>query len=69
MKRYCHRRLKSKKKFDKRSFRTKRSGKALVRLACPRGKWHAGTERCRVPMQAQAILVPKKRGKCPRRYK
>lgn len=65
---FCHKRLVSKRQFDRRSFRTIKRGRRLIRVACPRGQWKNG--RCRVGMQAQAILARKDpRGRCPRGYK
>lgn len=61
--RYSHSRLKSKSRFDKRSFRTIQIGRhgRLLRVACSKGKWRNG--RCSVGMQGQGILTPKKYAK------
>ncbi len=46
---------------DKRSHRTVKRGKNLVRVACPTGKWNPKAPRgrkCRVAMVATSILKP-----------
>lgn len=56
-------RLKSPKKFHKKSFRTKvyPSGHKIL-TACPKGDWDAKHKRCSKPVQIQAILHPLTRG-------
>jgi len=49
------RKLAPKSKFDPRSFRWKRSGKAMILIACPKGKWNARTSRCRVGTRAYEV--------------
>lgn len=57
----CRERKASPKRFDKRSFRTKRvAKKTLLVLACPVGKWQPRKERCKVPMQVQSIVRKRK---------
>lgn len=48
-------RLAPKGSFDARSFRWKRSGKAMILIACPIGKWSPRKERCKVGTQAYEI--------------
>jgi len=57
---YLHKRMKSARKFAKKSFRTIRIGKhgKLLRVACPKGRYKSG--RCSVGMKAQGMLVPRK---------
>lgn len=57
--RYLHERLKSKSKFDSRSFRTKTSGSHRLVMGCPVGKYNSRTKQCSVKMQAQSLLHPK----------
>lgn len=62
---YCERQMTPKHRLDPRSFRwAKAHGKAKVLVACPRGKWNAQTERCKVGMRAYKVLAPA-RGRCP----
>jgi len=59
---YCRERLKDPRKFDKASFRFKRTprkGYGLI-FACPKGKWNSRLKKCRVKMQLQAKLIPMK---------
>lgn len=51
--------LQPKGKFDRRSFRTKilPQGRRLV-VGCPKGKYNAKQQRCKVGTQAQKILKP-----------
>jgi hypothetical protein len=65
VKKFCHKRLASPKKFDRRSFRTITRGKVKVRIGCPRGKWDAKRERCETGTKAQAVLTPKRGATCP----
>lgn len=62
---FCEEKLASKGKFDKRSFRYKKSGKAWVLIACPKGKWNMKTQRCRVGTRAQKVLAPSHGRSCP----
>lgn len=57
--RFAHQRTVPPGRFDRRSFRTVRSGRHRVVVGCPKGKWDAGRRRCRVGMRAQSILHPK----------
>lgn len=52
---YCKRVVANKRKFDRRSFRWKRSGHVMVLVGCPRGKWKRG--RCAVGTRAQKVLT------------
>jgi hypothetical protein len=59
-KRYKRIRVKSPKKFDRRSFRTKdvgRKGFTKIIVACPKGKYNARKKVCKVGTQTQAILL------------
>lgn len=61
---YRHHRLKSPKKFAKKSFRVidpGRKGHTKFIVACPKGEWSRKRKRCKVGMQKQARLVEKKR--------
>lgn len=58
-KRYRHERLEPKGRFDPRSFRTVRSGKALVTVGCPKGEYDPRRRRCKVGTRAQRIMRPK----------
>ena len=57
-KNYIRERVKDPDYFDRRSFRTIRRGDHLIVVGCPKGKWKDG--RCKVAMELQAILHPKK---------
>lgn len=61
--RYRHSRLKSRSRFDKRSFRTIKIGGRgkLLRVGCPKGKWRRG--RCNVGIKSEGVLTPKKYAK------
>lgn len=55
----------SNRKAAKGSYRWKKSGSAFLLIACPRGKWNAKTERCKVGTFA-VEKVKARRGKpCP----
>lgn len=61
---YIHYRAKDPKKYDKESFRVKpvpgsRTGSKMV-VACPRGKYDAKNQQCRVGTQKQSVMVPKR---------
>ena len=56
---YCHERIKSPKKFDPRSFRTKELGKGVkATFGCPKKKYSPRKKRCKVSMQMQRRLIP-----------
>lgn len=63
---YCKKVLVDRRRFDPRSFRTKRvSKRTLITIGCPRGKFKKG--RCTVGTRAQRILKKQtKAGTCPR---
>jgi hypothetical protein len=62
----CRCRLKDYRKVcAKGSIRSKRSGRVLVVICCPKGKWSARTSRCKVGTTAVALRWPKGR-KAPR---
>lgn len=52
---YCKRVVANKRKFDRRSFRWKRSGRAKVLVACLRGRWNNRTKRCAVGTRAYEV--------------
>jgi len=54
---FCKKVVAPKTKFDRRSFRWRRSGKAFVLVGCPKGKWKPQTEKCGVGTRAHEVLV------------
>lgn len=52
-----------KKRFDRRSFRWKKSGKAFVLVGCLKGDWNAKSKTCKTGTRAHEILV-KTSGAC-----
>jgi len=62
---FCEETATAKSKFDKRSFRYKKSGKAWILIGCPKGKWNAKSQRCRVGTRAHKVLAPSHGGSCP----
>jgi len=64
----CRKRVKDPKKFDKRSFRSKRlSKRTRILVACPKGQYSSKLKRCKVGMQTQSIIKKKnKDGSCPK---
>jgi len=62
----CRKRVADPKKFDKRSFRTKKvSKRTSIVIGCPRRKFKKG--RCSVGTKAQSIIKKKnKDGTCPK---
>lgn len=67
MAKYCHERVSSPRKYDKRSFRTKSVGKRGHKIVtgCPKGEYNRRTSKCRVAVGLQAILHPEGEKKCP----
>ncbi len=62
-KNYKRTRVKSPKKFDKRSIRTKdvgRKGHTKIIVGCPKGHYNAKAKKCKVGTQVQAILEKRK---------
>jgi hypothetical protein len=55
---FCERKVAAKKRFDRRSFRWKKSGKAWILIGCPKGSWKAKVQSCAVGTRAYAILSP-----------
>lgn len=55
---FIHCRKESPKKFDKRSFRVKKSGKAKIVIGCPKGKFDPKKKRCKVGTRIQKIMYP-----------
>ena len=53
------------KSFDRRSLRWKRSGKAWLLIGCPRGKYDAAAEQCKVGTRAYKLLKPTRGKRCP----
>ena len=64
----CRKRVEDPKKFDRRSFRSKRlSKRTRIIVACPRGQYDTRRKRCKVGMKTQSIIKKKKKdGSCPR---
>lgn len=62
---FCEEKISVKSKFDKRSFRYKKSGKAWLIIGCPRGKWNTKTKRCKVGTRAHKLLAPPRGHACP----
>lgn len=67
MAKYCHERVASPKRFDKKSFRTKPVGKRGHKIVtgCPKGKYSKRSGRCKTSIGLQAILHPEGEKKCP----
>jgi len=61
--RFKHVHIASPSKFAKGSIRTIKSGKAEIRVGCPKGKYSKKTRRCKVGTRAVSILKPNPRGK------
>lgn len=63
----CRKRQKDPKKFDKRSFRTKKvSEKTSLVVGCPQGKYDSKKKKCKVGTQVQSVIKKKnKDGTCP----
>jgi hypothetical protein len=59
--RFCERKPLPKTAFDKRSFRYKQSGSSWILIGCPKGKWDAKRETCKVGTRAHVVL----RSVCP----
>lgn len=57
---YISERIKSPKKFDPRSFRTKRVDSTLLTFGCPKGKWSPKKKKCKVPVELQRKLKVKR---------
>lgn len=56
---YCHERIKTPKKFDPRSYRTKTLGKGIkATFGCPKGSYSPRKGRCKTAMQMQRRLIP-----------
>jgi hypothetical protein len=66
--RFCEKPMTSKRAFDRRSFRYKKSGRSWILVGCPKGKWNMKTQRCRVGTKAHKILAASKPGApcCPK---
>ena len=61
----CPERVAAKGRFDPRSFRTVRTDGHLVTVGCPKGKYDARRQRCKVGTRAQRILHPPGEATCP----
>ena len=55
---FCKTTKAPKSKFDRRSFRWKKSGKAYVLVGCKKGHWNAKSARCKTGTRAHEVLVP-----------
>jgi hypothetical protein len=63
---FCEEELAPKRGFDSRSFRWKRTGSSWLMTGCPRGKWDAKEQYCRVGTRGYTLLSPtNKRKRCP----
>ena len=61
---YCHKRIKNPKYFDKRSFRTKNLNKTTkIVIGCKKGHYKRGI--CKIGTETQKVLKIAKRNKCP----
>ncbi len=64
---FCREVVAPKRGFDPRSFRWIKRGANWVLIGCPRGKWTARTERCRVGTRAHEVLkATPGSSRCPR---
>lgn len=63
---FCKEIVEPKRAFDPRSFRWLKRGKAKVLIGCPKGKWDARAERCKVGTRAHVVERPTKGSRCPR---
>lgn len=61
---FCEKKVAAKNRFDRRSFRWKKSGKAWILIGCPRGEWKPRAQSCAVGTRAYSILSPTS-GSCP----
>jgi hypothetical protein len=59
IKNYCHCKMADAKKFDKRSFRSRKTGGRIVTFGCPKGKWNARSKRCKVGTRAVNLKFSK----------
>lgn len=60
----------SKRAYAKGSPRWVKRGKAYLLIACPRGKWNASTERCKVGTFAvEEVKASRKGASCPTGYR
>lgn len=59
---FTHKKVKPKENFDPRSFRTINLGKygKKATVGCPLGEWMPRKKHCKVGMQVQRIMTPKK---------
>jgi len=64
----CRKRVADPRKFDKRSFRSKRLSKETrIIIACPKSQYDSKKKKCKVGMQKQSIIKKKnKDGSCPK---
>ncbi len=60
----CKRTIEPKEAFDRRSFRWVKSGEGRILIGCPKGKWDARSESCRVGTRAHEVVVAQKSGHC-----
>ena len=62
-KNYWHCPVKPTPRVDKRSIRTVKRGRNLIRVGCPTGKWSPGASKgkqCKTAMKAISVLKPVK---------
>jgi hypothetical protein len=72
---FCEESIAPKSRFDPRSFRWTRSGRAWVLIGCPKGQWDPKgyvtvrgkrkKGRCKVGTRAQKLLAPSVSARCP----
>jgi len=64
----CRKRMEDPKKFDKRSFRSKKINKnTRIIVACPKGEYDSKNKKCRVGLQIQSFIKKKNNnGTCPK---
>jgi hypothetical protein len=64
---FCERTEMPRSRFDDRSLRWVKRGQNWILIGCPKGKWAARAERCRVGTKAHKVLVKTKKGsRCKR---
>lgn len=65
-KKKCVKRYHRESYFAKGSLRTIKRGKVFLIIGCPKGKWSAKTERCKVGTKAFELIKASKKGRCAR---
>ena len=62
---FCPERVKDPKRFDPKSFRTKKFKAHRITFGCPKSAFDSKRKRCRRPVEVQRILHPAGEKKCP----